>query len=106
MRCGVECEAAAREILWGEVSADCFAASEGEMTPTEWTKEKPTAPGYYWLKVPSRHSDRGVRHFANVYWGHDEDNNSCLCVGTDRGHGYVEHLDGEWAGPLPAPPEP
>lgn len=69
------------------------------MVPLVWTKEKPTATGWYWYK--RFHRD------GSPYSG-------VVCIEEDRGAqliivsiGYVRDCEGEWAGPIPQPgPEP
>ena len=59
------------------------------MTEAGWTREKPTAAGWYWYRSIN-----------------DEQTESVVWVAPNMGvfsafyHSRVEHLDGEWLGPI------
>ena len=60
-----------------------------------WTKEKPTAPGWYWF----RSGEQGFPRFIVFIKGFSK-RGLLLTSGNKRCY-----LEGEWAGPIPEPEE-
>jgi hypothetical protein len=60
-----------------------------------WTSNKPTKPGWYWWRKGRLCGVREVKYWFTF-------NSHGLYM---TGRGYVQHLDGEWAGPLNPPKE-
>ncbi len=63
-----------------------------------WTKHRPIAPGWYWLRL-SRQPKAGVP--VQVYSGIYD-----LCWTGDGHEGIVRETEGEWAGPVARPMDP
>lgn len=66
----------------------------------EWTKDKPTAPGWYWL--------RGIREtptIAEVCQGPFDDEPCVSLTGIESITAVRDMPDCEWCGPIPQPPE-
>lgn len=78
----------------------------GRINTMKWTKEKPTAPGWYWYREPWRLGPDEEQQVSvrNVYVARDGE----LYVASEDPEGDADTLvatnDGEWAGPL-SPPE-
>lgn len=60
-----------------------------------WTSDKPTVPGWYWY--------RGYEDADRVV--HVMDNGESLVACSFEFSESMFYLDGQWAGPIPAPEE-
>lgn len=64
-----------------------------------WTKDKPTEPGWYWVRTSSPKREPFVAEIA-----HEAPHGLFLRSGS--GYGWVQWLPThEWAGPIPPPSE-
>lgn len=63
-----------------------------------WTRERPTAPGWYWWREKIHTCPDWIVRVVEIIE---------YPIGTlyVMGHGLSTRLDGEWAGPIPQPEE-
>lgn len=94
VKCSAMGVAAAAECIQQALDTGVAVA----VKPLVWTKERPTAPGHYWLRIGD-HPEAGLPVYVwsslrGLTWERD-------------GHkGLVNDTAGWWAGPLPPPLEP
>ena len=69
------------------------------MTDLQWTREKPTQPGWYWFRFVSHKGS----HVRNIIRGHGE---TLLVEFADRFCDLSALADAEFSGPLTPPVEP
>lgn len=62
----------------------------------KWTKDKPTAPGFYWMRNEQAVSVVEV-------WKGPRGELVVLYPGDEVEKGFLEIPDAEWAGPIPEP---
>lgn len=67
-----------------------------------WSKEKPTVAGWYWWRSPQR-GDEVVYIF--MAGGKNRKKLYVSYLGLGEAPPLLEHVSGEWAGPLPLPRE-
>lgn len=74
-------------------------------TDLKWTADKPTVPGFYWIRYEEKFT---VRDEWSTHIGVVEVVNDgvllALFPGSDENYERVDGLDAEWYGPL-KPPE-
>ena len=63
-----------------------------------WTTDKPTVPGWYWLRAP-KHGWGDC-----ILWVEDHGDGFCIDVGSGDIE-TVDEIDGQWVGPLDPPKE-
>lgn len=69
----------------------------------EWTTEKPTKPGWYWLKSNYAHSESSD---VEVVWVFKNPGaKDCGVMSTNGWCVAAGKIAGEWAGPIPEPTE-
>jgi hypothetical protein len=68
-----------------------------------WTKEKPTKPGWYWLRLYVSRGDLGSGYRPNI--AYVQDDGSICFLGSESDLKIEEVLEGEWAGPIEPPEE-
>lgn len=61
-----------------------------------WTNDKPTSPGWYWLRA----SKRGWRDC--IMWVDEQDGELYIDVGDCDSEPIIE-IDGQWSGPIALP---
>lgn len=65
--------------------------------PAAWTRERPTAPGWYWHRLTGC-APEVVRITGTIH-------SPLLCWVRNSQAVLVSDMDGEWSGPIPAPAE-
>lgn len=73
----------------------------------EWTKEKPTEPGYYWYRFVwgGKFAGKSELRLIKVYGSQAAPDTELRIAfhGTDWDSDLSEITDGEWAGPIEPP---
>ena len=82
-----------------ELAAECSRAAAAHFGDRlTWTRERPTKPGWYWM----RHNPQSGVHIVklsgiapnfDIEWAGHDDSTEMRCT----------NLNGEWAGPIPEP---
>lgn len=90
--------------LWGRVLeyAKMRVAAERERLTPKWTRDVPTAPGVYWLRLPGRGIE-AVDVFKVDYARRPQ--MYFYKFGEDGSRSCDSQAGGEWCGPLPVPGE-
>jgi hypothetical protein len=65
------------------------------MSNLNWTKKKPTKPGWYWYRGEGDGNTVNVLHYID-----DDGEGPYLATSDDRA---LNDLNGEWAGPVEPP---
>ena len=68
----------------------------------EWTKEPPTEPGYYWLRMEGASGYDAIRRLD---WIPGFEGERLFIAGVDPKRSEAELGLGWWAGPIPEPKE-
>lgn len=73
---------------------------DAQLQPVRWTTTKPDKPGWYWYNSGLEEGPEVVRVRPSRNIGEG------LIAVNDLEYDLVEHMDGQWAGPLAPPLEP
>lgn len=86
-----------REVVW----ASDYEALERQLATLPpamtWTREKPTAPGWYWYRGV------GVLAIVEVCWHTSVIRSHLRAFFVTGRQGHIDDLGGEWVGPMEPP---